>query len=73
MSTFTIPDTEISVKLVDNLTKEQLLEFPAFKVTPPHIAATLSILSSLMGKFTDHEPELVQDPPVKSLSSENQF
>lgn len=34
MSNFTIPSTKISVKLVDGLTKEQLLEFPAFKVTP---------------------------------------
>ena len=31
MSTFTLPGTDISVKLTDDLTKEQLLEFPAFK------------------------------------------
>lgn len=32
MSTFKIPSTEISVKLIDGLTQDQLLEFPAFKV-----------------------------------------
>jgi hypothetical protein len=32
MSTFTLPNTEIPVKLVEDLSKEQLLEFPAFKV-----------------------------------------
>jgi ADP-sugar diphosphatase len=40
MSTFTIPDTEVSVKLVDGLTKEQLLEFPAFKVLPLLLSLT---------------------------------
>ena len=32
MSTFTLPDSDVSVKLVDDLSKEQLLEFPAFTV-----------------------------------------
>lgn len=27
MSTFTLPDTDLSARLVDNLTKEQLLRF----------------------------------------------
>jgi hypothetical protein len=35
MSTVTLPGTEVSIKLVDDLTKEQLLEFPAFKVPLP--------------------------------------
>jgi cell division septation protein DedD len=33
MSTFTLPDTAVTVTLRDDLTKEQLLGFPAFKVT----------------------------------------
>lgn len=32
MSSFTLPDTDVPVTLVDDLSKEQLLEFPAFKV-----------------------------------------
>jgi hypothetical protein len=35
MSTFNLPDTEVPVKLVDDLSKEELLEFPGFKVTTP--------------------------------------
>jgi hypothetical protein len=35
MSTFTLPGTGVSVKLVDELTQDQLLEFPAFKVPSP--------------------------------------
>jgi hypothetical protein len=35
MSTFILPETDIPVKLADDLTKEQLLEFPAFKVPSP--------------------------------------
>jgi hypothetical protein len=32
MSTFTLPGSNVAVKLVEELSKEQLLEFPAFKV-----------------------------------------
>ena len=73
MSTFIIPDTEVSAKLADNLTQEQLLEFPAFKVPLPCMAAASHILSPLTATFTDRETELVQNPPVKSLSSDNQL
>jgi hypothetical protein len=33
MSTFKLPDTDVPVKLIDDLSKEELLEFPGFKVT----------------------------------------
>ena len=45
MSTFTLPDTDVSIKLVDGLTQEQLLEFPAFKVSFPHSLASYNIAS----------------------------
>lgn len=32
MSTFTLPNTEATVSLASDLTKEELLSFPAFKV-----------------------------------------
>lgn len=32
MSTFTLPGSDVTVKLVEGLSEEQLLEFPAFKV-----------------------------------------
>jgi len=31
MSTFNLPDSEVSVSLVDDLSQEELLKFPAFK------------------------------------------
>lgn len=39
MSTFTLPNTSVSVQLCEDLTKEELLEFPAFKVLSllPHL------------------------------------
>jgi hypothetical protein len=46
MSTFTLPDTDVSIKLVDGLTKEQLLEFPAFKVPTPTALHRNNIASS---------------------------
>lgn len=33
MSTFTLPDTDVEVKLVEGLSKDELLAFPAFKVS----------------------------------------
>ncbi len=33
MSTFTLPDTDVEVNLVDGLSKEELVAFPAFKVS----------------------------------------
>ena len=33
MSTFTIPNTQIPVTLTEDLSQEQLLAFPAFKVS----------------------------------------
>ena len=35
MSTFKLPDTEVPVELVDDLSEKELLEFPGFKVTTP--------------------------------------
>lgn len=32
MSTFTLPESGVPVDLIEGLSKEQLLEFPAFKV-----------------------------------------
>lgn len=32
MTIFTLPDTDVPVTLVDSLSEEELLEFPAFKV-----------------------------------------
>jgi hypothetical protein len=32
MSTFTLPNSNVTVELVEGLSREQLLEFPAFKV-----------------------------------------
>lgn len=32
MDTFKLPGTDVPVKLVDDLCKEEVLEFPAFKV-----------------------------------------
>lgn len=34
MSTFTLPDTNVSVSLVGDLTKDELLQFPGFRVRP---------------------------------------
>jgi hypothetical protein len=31
MSTFTLPDSNVEVKLIDGLSREELLGFPAFK------------------------------------------
>ncbi|TVY82047.1 Nudix hydrolase 14-like chloroplastic protein, partial [Lachnellula suecica] len=51
MSTFTIPDTQVSVQLCDDLTKDQLLEFPAFKGWLSRLQSNLS----LQHKYTAHE------------------
>ena len=32
MSKFTLPDSNVTVQLIEGLSEEQLLEFPAFKV-----------------------------------------
>jgi len=32
MSTFSLPDSDVTVNLVNGLSKEELLAFPAFKV-----------------------------------------
>jgi hypothetical protein len=31
MATFTLPDTDVPVQLIDGLSEEELLQFPAFK------------------------------------------
>ncbi|KAE9365249.1 hypothetical protein N431DRAFT_446928 [Stipitochalara longipes BDJ] len=46
MSTFTLPDTDVSIRLVDGLTKEQLLEFPAFKNWMKTLQSNLSLQKS---------------------------
>jgi len=46
MSTFTLPDTDVPVTLVDDLSKEQLLEFPAFKGWIQRLQTNLSLQSS---------------------------
>ena len=43
MSTFRIPSSEISVKLIPDLSKDQLLSFPAFKTWISTLQHSLSI------------------------------
>jgi hypothetical protein len=64
MSTFKLPDTEISVKLVNDLSKEELLEFPAFKVIFP-----LLCFSGSSAIYIDYQIELDQNAARKSLPS----
>jgi hypothetical protein len=64
MSTFTLPDTDISVELVNDLSKEELLEFPAFKVIFP-----LLCFSGSPTIYTDYQIELDQNAARKPLPS----
>jgi hypothetical protein len=41
MSTFNLAGADVSIKLVDDLTKDELLKFPAFKVPLSHMLHSL--------------------------------
>jgi hypothetical protein len=52
MSIFTLPDTDVPVTLVNDLSEEELLEFPAFKVRfIPKITPSLIELTSYRNGF----------------------
>ncbi|PVH68600.1 hypothetical protein DL98DRAFT_522648 [Cadophora sp. DSE1049] len=46
MSTFSLPDTDISVELVNDLSKKELLEIPAFKNWIKTLQGNLSLQNS---------------------------
>jgi hypothetical protein len=64
MLTFTLLDTDISVELVNDLSKEELLKFPAFEVIFP-----LLCLSGSPIIYIDYQIELDQNAARKPLSS----
>lgn len=50
MTTFTLPKTEVSIKLVEGLKEEELLEFPAFKKWITRLQSNLALQAN-----KDHE------------------
>ncbi|KAG9240667.1 hypothetical protein BJ878DRAFT_524982 [Calycina marina] len=67
MSTFTLRDTSIKVNLVEGLTKEQLLKFPAFEKWSTRLLHNLSLQSSNHSHEFHTSPYTLRSITIQSI------
>ncbi|TVY90063.1 Nudix hydrolase 14-like protein [Lachnellula willkommii] len=67
MSTFTLPNTQITVKLCDDLTREQLLEFPAFKIWLSRLQTSLALQHTNPSHAFHSSPYALRALTIQSL------
>ncbi|KAL2064218.1 hypothetical protein VTL71DRAFT_4712 [Oculimacula yallundae] len=66
MSTFNLPDTDVIVKLVDNLSKEEVLAFPAFKNWLSTLQSNLSLQGNPSHVYHKY-PYVLRDINIQSI------
>lgn len=71
MSTFTLPDTDVPVTLVDNISKEQLLEHPAFKNWIQRLQKNLSLQETDPNHEFHEFPYKLRDIKLQSVDRWN--
>ncbi|TVY33133.1 Nudix hydrolase 14-like protein [Lachnellula subtilissima] len=67
MSTFTLPNTQVTVKLCDDLTREQLLEFPAFKIWLHRLQTSLSVQHTNPSHTFHSSPYALRSLTIQSM------
>ncbi|KAE8454516.1 hypothetical protein EG329_000139 [Mollisiaceae sp. DMI_Dod_QoI] len=68
MSTFTLPDTDVEVKLVEGLSKDELLAFPAFKNWLTLLSSSLSLQHTLPRHPSHSDPYTLKSITIQSTT-----